>query len=85
MIEISPMQISSSVLNVDVAGTYGLSKGTNIAMDIPLRNPKNDTTIADKDELQKKRYKGIVLHILAKADDTGKVKIGWNKNHKDTK
>lgn len=82
MIEISPMQISSSVLNVDVAGTYGLNKGTNIAMDIPLRNPKNDTTIVDKNELQKKRYKGIVLHILAKADETGKVKIGWNKNHK---
>jgi hypothetical protein len=83
MIEIKPMQISSSVLNIDVAGTYGLTRGTNIAMDVPLRNPKKDTTIVDEAELQRKRYKGIVLHILAKDDETGKVKIGWNKNRKD--
>ena len=75
-IEIAPMKISSSVLNIDVAGTYGLTNGTNIAMDIPLRNPKGDTT-------DKKRYKGIVLHILAKADETGKIKIGFNKERKN--
>ncbi|EHQ29342.1 AsmA family protein [Mucilaginibacter paludis] len=79
---ISPMQITSSVLNADIAGTYGLTNGTNIALDIPLRNPKNDTAITDKAELLKKRYKGIVLHILAKDDDKGKIKIGWNKDHK---
>jgi hypothetical protein len=83
-IEISPMQISSSVLNADVAGIYGLTNGTNITMDIPLRNPKGDSTITDKDELQKKRFRGIVLHLLAKADETGKIKIGLNKNHKNT-
>jgi len=75
-IEIAPMKISSSVLNMDVAGTYGLTNGTNIALDVPLRNPKGDTT-------DKKRYKGIVLHILAKSDETGKIKIGFNKNRKD--
>lgn len=82
-IEIAPMQISSSVLNVDVAGTYGLKNGTNIALDVPLRNPKNDTSITDKDVLKKKRYKGIVLHILARSDETGKVKLGWNKGKKE--
>lgn len=50
---ISPMQITSSVLNADIAGTYGLTNGTNIALDIPLRNPKNDTAITDKAELLK--------------------------------
>ena len=80
-ITINPMKISSSVLNIDVAGIYGLNKGTNIALDIPLRNPKKDTTIVDKQELDKKRYKGIVLHVLAKADDAGKVKFSWNKDH----
>lgn len=78
---INPMKISSSVLNIDVAGVYGLNKGTNIALDIPLRNPKKDTTIVDQQQLNKKRYKGIVLHVLAKADDTGKIKFGWNKDH----
>jgi hypothetical protein len=82
-IEISPLQISSSILNLDVAGIYGLTNGTDITMDIPLRNPKGDSTISDKGQLLKKRYKGIVLHLRAKADETGKVKIGLNKNSKD--
>ncbi|RYU90266.1 AsmA family protein [Mucilaginibacter terrigena] len=81
MITIKPMQVSSSVLNVDVAGVYGLTKGTDIALDIPLRNPGKDSLITDKAELAKKRFKGIVLHIRAH-EENGKMKIGWNKNHK---
>ncbi|WP_183556715.1 AsmA-like C-terminal region-containing protein [Mucilaginibacter sp. SP1R1] len=79
-ITISPMQINSSVLNMDIAGVYSLSKGTNIALDIPLRNPKNDTAIVDQTERNKKRMRGIVLHILATDGDDGKIKIKWNKN-----
>jgi hypothetical protein len=79
---INPMQISSSVLNVDVAGVYGLTKGTDIAFDVPLRNPKKDEDITDKEELSKRRFKGIVLHLAARDDENGKIKIGWNKNHK---
>ncbi|MDN5288285.1 MAG: AsmA family protein [Mucilaginibacter sp.] len=78
-IVISPMQINSSVLNMDVAGVYSLSKGTNIALDIPLRNPKKDSTIVDQTERNKKRMHGIVLHILATDGDDGKIKIKWNK------
>lgn len=81
MITIKPLQVSSSVLNVDVAGVYGLTKGTDIALDIPLRNPGKDSLITDKEELAKKRFKGIVLHIRAH-EENGKMKIGWNKNHK---
>jgi len=77
---ISPMQINSSVLNMDVAGVYSLSRGTNIALDIPLRNPKKDTAIVDQTERNKKRMRGIVLHILATDGDDGKIKIKWNKN-----
>lgn len=79
---INPMQFNSSVLNADIAGTYGLTRGTNIALDIPLRNPKKDEDITDKEELQKRRFKGIVLHLAARDDENGKVKIGWNKDHK---
>jgi hypothetical protein len=83
---ISPMQINSSVINMDIAGVYSLSKGTNIALDIPLRNPKGDTAIVDATERNKKRMKGIVLHILAADGDDGKIKIKWNKNRdKDKK
>lgn len=78
-IDISPLQISSSVLNVDVAGVYGLKNGTDITMDVPLRNPKGDTSITDQAKLQKKRFRGIVLHLRAKADEQGKISIGFNK------
>jgi hypothetical protein len=85
-INISPMQINSSAINMNVAGVYSLSRGTNIALDIPLRNPKGDTAIIDATERNKKRMKGIVLHILAADGDDGKIKIKWNKNHdKDKK
>ncbi|TWR28055.1 AsmA family protein [Mucilaginibacter achroorhodeus] len=81
MITIKPMEVSSSVLNVDVEGVYGLTRGTNIALDIPLRNPKDDFKITDSEERRKKRFKGIVVHVRAHEED-GKIKIGWNKNHK---
>lgn len=82
IIKVYPLKLSSSAINMDVEGTYGLTKGTDLAIDVPLRNPKKDTTIADPEKLEKKRYKGIVLHLLAKADSTGKVKIGLNKERK---
>ena len=81
-IVINPMQLNSSVLNADVAGTYGLKNGTDITMDVPLRNPKNDANVTDTVKLAKRRNRGIVLHIRAKDDETGKLKIGWNKDHK---
>lgn len=81
-ITVYPLKFSSSVLNMDVAGVYGLNGGTNLALDVPLRNPKNDTTITNQAKLEKKRYKGIVLHIRATSDSTGKIKIGWNKDRK---
>ncbi|NCD68110.1 AsmA-like C-terminal region-containing protein [Mucilaginibacter agri] len=83
-ITIKPMQISSSVINADVEGVYSLGRGTNVAIDVPLRNPKKDLSITDKAERQKKRYKGIVIHVKAQDDGTGKVKMSWNKDHKKT-
>jgi hypothetical protein len=83
MITVYPMKLSSSAINMDIAGVYGLTRGTDLAMDIPLRNPKKDTTIVDPGKLEKKRYRGIVLHLQAKADSTGKIKIGFNKHRKD--
>ncbi|MVN20591.1 AsmA family protein [Mucilaginibacter arboris] len=80
-ITINPMMINSSVLNMNVAGIYSLSKGTNIALDIPLRNPKKDEGITNQQEKQERRMKGIVLHILASDGENGKIKFGWNKNH----
>lgn len=79
-IAISPMQVNTSVLNFNMTGIYGLSNGTNIAMDIPLRNPKRDEKITDKEERKLARMKGIVLHLKA-VEEEGKLKIRWNKDH----
>lgn len=79
-IEISPMQVTSTALNFNVAGTYALGQGTNITMDIPLRNPKGDENLT-RQEKRAARMKGIVLHLKAVDDDKGGIKIRWNKDH----
>jgi hypothetical protein len=80
-IAISPMQVNTSVLNFNMKGIYGLSSGTDIALDIPLRNPKKNEGITDKEELKLARMKGIVLHLKAIDDGKGGIKVRWNGNH----
>ena len=74
-VKIYPMKINSSVLNMDLAGIYSFGKGTNIVLDVPLRNPKKDKDITDEELLEERRNKGIVIHLLASDDEDGKVKI----------
>ncbi|MBB2147103.1 AsmA family protein [Pedobacter sp. LMG 31464] len=80
-IMISPMQFNTSVLNFNMKGIYGLGLGTDIAMDIPLRNPKKDENITDKAAKEQARMKGIVLHLKAVDDGKGGIKVRWNKDH----
>jgi hypothetical protein len=84
-ITINPMQINSSLLNMDIAGIYSISTGTNITLDVPLRNPKKDADITDKNEKRERRMKGIVLHLLATDGEDGKIKIKLNRNRDKTK
>ncbi|MGO4904792.1 AsmA family protein [Flavobacterium sp. W20_MBD1_R3] len=80
LVAVNNLKVSSSVLNLDVNGIYSFNRGTNLALTIPLRNPKKDKFITDKTERAEKRNNGIVLHLLA-IDVDGKIKIRWNKNH----
>lgn len=77
---ISPMQVNTSVLNFNMKGIYGVSNGTNIAMDIPLRNPKKDENIS-QEEKKLARMRGIVLHLKAIDDGKGGIKVRWNRDH----
>ncbi|RWW99587.1 AsmA family protein [Flavobacterium cerinum] len=81
-VTIWPMQINSSILNMDVQGIYSFGKGTQIYIDVPLRNPKKDKDIIDKEELAKRRNRGIVVHLTAEDDKDGnvKMKIGGKKD-----
>ncbi len=83
-INIKNLKVSSSILNFDVKGIYSFGDGTNLALTIPLRNPKRDEKITNKEEKAERRNNGIVLHLLA-IDEEGKMKIKWNKNHETVK
>jgi hypothetical protein len=79
LITIPPMEIISSAIYMRVQGVYGLDKGTDIALEIPLRNPKKD----EKKLLEGKKIniiKGIVINLRAKDDGNGKVKLNWDPN-----
>ncbi|MGE7775992.1 AsmA-like C-terminal region-containing protein [Chitinophaga sp. NPDC101104] len=78
-IYIHPMLIASSVLNIEVEGTYGIPKGTDIKLKVPLRNPKKDELVTDADELRKRRKSGIVVNLHAVDGDDGKVKLKLGK------
>jgi hypothetical protein len=85
-IMVPPMQINSSALYMDVSGIYAMDKGTDMYIDIPLRNPKRDEEITDKEEKLKRRKKGLILHLRATDDSNGKVriKLGSKKEKRDT-
>ncbi|MVT11237.1 AsmA family protein [Chitinophaga tropicalis] len=72
---IPPMQINSSALYMDVSGVYGINAGTSMYIDVPLRNPKKDEDVTDKEEKRKNRRKGIVLHLHATDGENGKIKF----------
>jgi len=79
-VDILPLKVNSSALNFDVQGTYGINTGTDIAMDIPLRNPEKDKGKSAREKAAD-RMKGVVLHLKAVDDGKGGVKIRWNKDH----
>lgn len=78
-ITIQPMQVNSSILNMDIAGVYSFGAGTEIYVAVPLRNPKKDSEITDAEELAKRRMRGVVINLVAKDDEDGKVKLSLGK------
>ncbi len=81
---IHPMLIASSVLNIELEGVYGMPRGTDIKLKVPLRNPKKDELVTDADELRKRRKSGIVINLNAVDDGSGKVKLKLGKGKDDT-
>jgi uncharacterized protein involved in outer membrane biogenesis len=79
-INVKEFKITSNVLNIDVNGVYSLShQGTNLAVKIPLRNPKDDYKIANLNEREAQRYKGIVVNLLVVDGKNGETKIKLGK------
>ncbi|HYD22083.1 MAG TPA: AsmA-like C-terminal region-containing protein, partial [Flavipsychrobacter sp.] len=82
-IYIRPMLIESSALNAKVEGVYAIGAGTDILMDVPLRNPKKDELVWDDSLKAERQMKGLVLHLRAVDGEDGKVKIKWNRKEKE--
>ena len=83
-INVKEFKITSNVLNLDVNGIYSLSKnGTNLAVKIPLRNPEDDYKIANLNEREAQRYKGIVVNLQVVDGEDGKTKIKLGKASDD--
>ncbi|WP_207533400.1 AsmA-like C-terminal region-containing protein [Desertivirga arenae] len=83
-IVIPQMTVMTSVLNMIVEGTYGIQSGTNIGLQIPLRNPERDKDLPDS--LKQKRIKrGIVLNLTASDDENGNLKVKLGKKDDDEK
>ena len=81
-IYINPMYIQTSAFNIFTEGTYGVPTGTDILIQVPLRNPKKDLDKKGQRLTEKDMKKGIVINLHATDDNTGDVKIKLGKgNH----
>ncbi|HEY0770177.1 MAG TPA: AsmA-like C-terminal region-containing protein, partial [Sphingobacteriaceae bacterium] len=75
---IPPMHIETSVFNIFANGVYSFTTGTNIALEVPLRNPQKDALLSDS--LRETRIRrGIVLNLTAVDGLNGNVKIKLGK------
>lgn len=84
LVTIPPMSIESSAITIHLNGIYGIDKGTDINMAIPLRNPQKDKELITQGK-QPKKDKGIIVHLRAKDAGNGKVNIGWDPLKKGLK
>ncbi|WP_395050927.1 AsmA family protein [Flavobacterium sp.] len=86
LINVKDLKVTSNVLNIDANGMYSLSNnGTSLAVKIPLRNPKDDYKIADINERNALRYKGMVVNLMVVDGDNGQTKIKLGKPKEEPK
>ena len=80
---IPPMEIRSTVLNIFLDGVYSFTRGTNIAIKIPLRNPGKDEATDVRAARKDRDLKGIVINLRALDGEDGKVRFRLGKNAPD--
>ncbi|MEO8583444.1 MAG: AsmA family protein [Flavitalea sp.] len=87
---VNPMEIRSTAFTLFVEGVYDYKHGTDMSIQLPLRNfTKKQANTDLSDEVKTK--KGISLRLRAKTGDDGKLKVTWDpfrkaiKNRNDVK
>lgn len=78
---LEPMEINTSVIRLDVGGDYGFEGGTNMQVDVHLRNPKKEEGEMNKEIKKEKRNKGTIVHLRAIENNDGKIKIRLRANN----
>ena len=80
-ITIAPMVVRTSAINFKIDGVYAPPKNTDINLEVPLRNPKEDSLeLNDQNRDMSNWQKGIIIYLKATSDDNGKLKIGWDRS-----
>ncbi len=72
---LEPMELNTSVINLDLAGDYGMKGGTDLQADVHLRNPQKDEAEVNREAKEKNRKKGATIHLNLIDDKKGGTKI----------
>jgi hypothetical protein len=72
---LEPMELNTSVINLDLAGDYGMKGGTDLQADVHLRNPQKDEADVNREAKEKNRKKGATIHLNLIDDKKGGTKI----------
>lgn len=81
---VNKMEIRSTAITMFVEGIYDTKKGTDMSIQLPVRNllhNQSDTDLSD----EAKNHKGISVRLRAKTGDDGKLKVGWDPFKKAVK
>jgi hypothetical protein len=74
---IHKMEIRSTAMTLFVQGVYDTKKGTDMSIQVPIRNLTKDQANTDLSESGAKGG-GISVRLRAKTGDDGKLKISWD-------
>jgi hypothetical protein len=80
ILTIKPMEIKTSVIQIDVAGDYGFTGGTNIDIGVHLKDPKKIESKKKNGIFNADKNKGIIVKLKAVEGKDGKTKISLGSN-----
>jgi hypothetical protein len=74
---VKKMEIRSSALTMFVEGVYDTKRGTNMSIQLPVRNLFKNNAETDLTEAGKRGH-GISIRLRAQTGDDGKLKVSWD-------
>ncbi len=72
------MEIRSTAFTLYAEGTYDLKKGADMSLQVPLSNLKARAGDIPPESRGNDSKAGLSVHLRAKTDEDGKLKISWD-------